>query len=81
MSRQPHCGPISTELHKSYSLPTDNVQVPEEFSGFCYVYEGSGKVGGTKASEQQALVMGKGAPHCRCCLLDVVLDSLSLPVP
>ena len=33
----------------------------EEFNGFCYVYEGSGTIGGSKAGEQQALVMGKGA--------------------
>jgi hypothetical protein len=32
------------------------------------VYEGSGKIGGTKASEQQALVMGKGAhPSVAAC--------------
>ncbi len=37
------------------------LQVNEEFNGFCYVYEGKGTIGGTKAGEQQALVMGKGA--------------------
>ena len=52
---------IWRELQRTHSLSFCVLQVPEEFNGFCYVYEGSGKIGGTKASEQQALVMGKGA--------------------
>jgi redox-sensitive bicupin YhaK (pirin superfamily) len=34
--------------------------VPQEFTGFCYVYEGTGKIGGAKARIEQNLVMGEG---------------------
>jgi hypothetical protein len=36
------------------------LQVPQEFTGFCYVYEGTGKIGGAKARIEQNLVMGEG---------------------
>ena len=55
-------GAIARQPQRNRSLNFDILQVPEAYNGFCYVYEGSGKIGGTKASEQQALVMGKGAP-------------------
>lgn len=35
-------------------------QVPQEYNGFCYVYEGAGKIGGAKARPEQNLVMGEG---------------------
>jgi redox-sensitive bicupin YhaK (pirin superfamily) len=34
--------------------------VPESYNGFCYVYEGAGKIGGAKARPEQNLVMGAG---------------------
>ena len=52
------------ELRKSHGLTAlidRHVQVDEDYNGFCYVYDGSGIIGGTRAGEQQALVMGKGA--------------------
>ena len=55
-------------------------QVPQEYNGFCYVYEGTGKIGGAKARIEQNLVMGEGTwllcmqlysqsprPPCCCC--------------
>lgn len=41
-------------------MPRINLQVTEGFNGFCYVYEGSGTIGGAKASPQNAMVMGPG---------------------
>ena len=52
---------VSFLIVASQSLCGMCLQVDEEFNGFCYVYEGKGTIGGTKAGEQQALVMGKGA--------------------
>ncbi len=37
-------------------------EVPRGWNGFCYVYEGSGRIGGAKAKIEQNLVMGDGAP-------------------
>mmetsp|Transcript_21360 Transcript_21360/g.46698 ORF Transcript_21360/g.46698 Transcript_21360/m.46698 type:complete len:293 (-) Transcript_21360:786-1664(-) len=34
--------------------------VPEDWSGFAYVYHGAGKISGTKATPEQALVLGEG---------------------
>ena len=36
------------------------MQVTEGFNGFCYVYEGAGKIGGSSAHPQHALVLGPG---------------------
>lgn len=35
--------------------------VPRGWNGFCYVYEGAGKIGGAKAKIEQNLVMSDGA--------------------
>jgi quercetin 2,3-dioxygenase len=37
------------------------LQVPAEWSGFAYVYEGSGELCGTKASPKHAMVLSYGA--------------------
>ena len=39
----------------------------EGFNGFCYVYEGSGTIGGSEATPQSAMVMGPG--QCLCSTL------------
>ena len=36
-------------------------EVPRGWNGFCYVYEGSGRIGGAKAKIEQNLVMDDGA--------------------
>lgn len=36
------------------------VQVASEYDGMAYIFDGSGTVGGTKGSKQQALVFGAG---------------------
>lgn len=35
-------------------------QIAEDWSGFAYIIDGAGKLGGTKGSREQALVLGKG---------------------
>lgn len=42
-----------------------SAQVTEGYNGFCYVYEGSGTIGGASASPQTAMVMGPGASSSR----------------
>ena len=35
-------------------------QIEEDWSGFAYISDGAGKIGGTKGVREQALVLGKG---------------------
>ncbi|KAG2491833.1 hypothetical protein HYH03_009790 [Edaphochlamys debaryana] len=35
-------------------------EVPEGWNGFCYIYDGEGKVSGTKAAPEHTLVLGPG---------------------
>ncbi|KAG2447312.1 hypothetical protein HYH02_007642 [Chlamydomonas schloesseri] len=35
-------------------------EVPEGWNGFCYVYEGEGKISGSRAQPEQTLVLGPG---------------------
>lgn len=41
-------------------LRTAEMQIAEDWSGFAYIIDGAGKLGGTKGSREQALVLGKG---------------------
>lgn len=36
------------------------MQVPAEWAGFAYVYEGVGSISGTPAKPEHALVLGEG---------------------
>ena len=36
------------------------MQIEEDWAGFAYVSDGSGKIGGTKGAREQALVLGTG---------------------
>lgn len=49
--------------HKPPHLLTDGravLQIDPSFNGFAYVCDGSGKIGGTKGSREQNLVLGPG---------------------
>ena len=38
----------------------DFLQIDEDWTGFAYISDGAGKIGGTKGKREQALVLGKG---------------------
>ena len=58
----PMCGHPLPAVHTA-ELPASwppVLQIPEEWTVFAYVAQGSGKLSGTRGSAEQALVFGKG---------------------
>ena len=67
-ARAPFGGSVQQQQRQPYvaqsaccARPPDRPpQVPEGWNGFAYVYEGAGKVCGTRAAPEQSLVLGPG---------------------
>lgn len=73
------CCCASAAITPVLTVVTVCLQVPQEFTGFCYVYEGAGKIGGAKARIEQNLVMGEGMLPWPCVRLCYVHAAVLLP--